>query len=1159
MLKCGMRTIALGFTVVTSLLAGAAEASQFIVDEQADEKDAQVGDGICSSTPSAKCTLRAAIEEANALQGADQISVPLGTYTLTVQTPSDDEVDPLEVLDYTEIQGTGRQLTFLDGGNLAPIMRTRTVEALIIDNVFNRVNNVPWTGLANGVFTSGAAIDNMIRAVNASVDLDYDLLITTLSDGVQRYSRATGDYVGMLIPPSVDGTPIAASDLVFGWAGTPVENTILVSNLLPGGGVFRFSLTGAPLGALVPPSGTTAFGAMEIAFVDGAYNLLVLIPQEQRIARYDLNGAFVGNLVTGVSGARDLARRDSELFVAIEDAGVVVRYSLAGAALGVFAGGSTTPMVEPQVIEFAPDGELFVYSNGNDQLQRYDGRTGQFAGIYAEGGDQGIGSVGSFVFVEDREGGPLVEITNLTFMNGASQTNVDPNGGLYVARGSFVEMRNVTVRDCFSATFGGGIGNHGSLVLERVTVTGNRQDPAGPGGQTSQGGGIFNSGLLLVSDSLIANNFAGRGGGVSTFTFPGMQGARTDLVNTTVSGNESDGEGGGIRAANAPDVLPDDGSSVNLNFVTITANLTPSGRGQIPNFFGGGVYAGGGAKIFVGNSIIADNVNTASSADMNYAPDCHTSGGSLISMTDNIIGQVNANCPVVDFVTGLPPTDLLSGTTLDPFEPGLGQLADNGGVNATHFLLSMSPAIDRDLTVTTFDLFNCPTDDQRFKPRPVDRDGDGVARCDLGAVEVQANDPANDLDGDGMTNVIDLDPTEASFFFADFDSGGNTSGEILSEGEQLLLIDDAGAGQGVTITASALGGAEPAAISMCDDGVLVEIAAGESQTITCVTANAGPDITAECTGQGKATVTLSGSGAAYSGDAVTYLWSSPGVTIQNATEAVASGSFPVGTATATLEVSRGSEVATDTAFVTIVDTVGPTLNVPPDVFAASCTSVNIGTATASDACGAGTVSITNDAPATFKAGVRIVTWHATDAAGNQTVKTQKVSVGLGDNSACCPAGSNIITGTPNNDTVVGTAAVDCILGKGSQDTLRGMGGDDIISGGEGNDIIEGGDGNDLLSGDNGQDTVRGQGGSDSLSGGGGDDMCFGGEADDVIFGGSGQDKLYGENGHDSLLGEDGDDRLEGAAGNDTLNGGAFNDTCLGGTGTNSLMSCETVL
>ncbi|MDQ2642178.1 MAG: VWA domain-containing protein [Myxococcota bacterium] len=325
----------------------------------------------------------------------------------------------------------------------------------------------------------------------------------------------------------------------------------------------------------------------------------------------------------------------------------------------------------------------------------------------------------------------------------------------------------------------------------------------------------------------------------------------------------------------------------------------------------------------------------------------------------------------------------------------------------------------------------------------------------------------------------------------------------------------------------------------------------------CLLADAGPDQLVECASAGSTVVTLDGSASQSPRGPATYSWSAPPVTLQTPNQPVASGGFPLGTTTATLTLSRDTFQASDTALVTVVDTTGPTLVAPPDVTAATCTSVNLGQATASDGCG-GSVTVVNDAPASFKAGVYTVTWLAIDQFGNESQpKTQKVVVGIGDNSSCCPAGTHVIVGTSNNDTLTGTSGADCILGKGAQDTIKGMGGNDYLSGGDGDDVIEGGDGNDFIDGGSGQDTLRGQNGNDALAGGAGDDWCYGGNNDDLIRGGSGQDHLFGDSGNDALFGEDGYDTLDGGIGNDALDGGPLSDTCIGGSGINTFSACET--
>jgi len=234
------------------------------------------------------------------------------------------------------------------------------------------------------------------------------------------------------------------------------------------------------------------------------------------------------------------------------------------------------------------------------------------------------------------------------------------------------------------------------------------------------------------------------------------------------------------------------------------------------------------------------------------------------------------------------------------------------------------------------------------------------------------------------------------------------------------------------------------------------------------------------------------------------------------------------------------------------DTVKPVFTtVPPaTVTSNSCTvaqGLNIGTAAATDDC-SGTITVTNNAPARFPLGVTVVTWTAIDAAGNVATKTTTVITELGDSTACCPVGSNIILGTSNNDTLNGTSGVDCILGFNGQDVIHGNGGADAISGGGGDDDIWGGDGNDWIGGGAGQDKLRGENGNDILSGGDGDDWLWGGNNDDLLLGGMQQDQLLGEAGNDILNGDQGFDTLNGGTGNDFLRGGTEIDSLAGGGG-----------
>src|SRR5215210_730587 len=74
---------ALAFAIAMTAFSVNINAATFVVNTTADTQDAAPGNGVCADGGGA-CSLRAAITEANALAGADTITVPAGTYTTTI-------------------------------------------------------------------------------------------------------------------------------------------------------------------------------------------------------------------------------------------------------------------------------------------------------------------------------------------------------------------------------------------------------------------------------------------------------------------------------------------------------------------------------------------------------------------------------------------------------------------------------------------------------------------------------------------------------------------------------------------------------------------------------------------------------------------------------------------------------------------------------------------------------------------------------------------------------------------------------------------------------------------------------------------------------------------------------------------------------------------
>jgi CSLREA domain-containing protein len=179
------------FALAVLLAGDAAPAlgASFTVNATHDAVDASPGDGVCADAGGA-CTLRAAVMEANALAGADEISLPAGTYVLSIPGAGEDAsaTGDLDVTDDVAItapvivNGASEPGATVDGAGLDRVFH-------IIGGTVHISGQTIRNGSADGEFTIGGLCEfalyggGGVCVTSGTLDLADAALVENISDG----------------------------------------------------------------------------------------------------------------------------------------------------------------------------------------------------------------------------------------------------------------------------------------------------------------------------------------------------------------------------------------------------------------------------------------------------------------------------------------------------------------------------------------------------------------------------------------------------------------------------------------------------------------------------------------------------------------------------------------------------------------------------------------------------------------------------------------------------------------------------------------------------------------------------------------------------------------------------------------------------------------
>lgn len=576
-----------------------------LVDSVADLPDAHPGDGTCD-VGDGSCTLRAAIDEANAWPGEDTISLSPGVDPV-LSLPGVDDTNAagdLDVNDALVLEGSG---AIVDGGGIDRILHVRAPVT---------VRDTTLTGgLTNG---DGGAV--LVERVGGSLVLERSTVSGNEAVGGGGGIRVEGSAT--VVASTVSGNRAArGGGLSTQASNLSIQRSTVVANRASLGAAVEVGLTGNVTATMSVLDGSGP--ACNRTMASGGYNLDASGTCVNASGTDRTGPAKIGPLAhNGGLTATHLPYADSPVLDAIPCIGQtidqrgVARPAGAGCDIGAVEGAAPGAAPEPIFVvdtaldgaDAAPGDGTCAAVGGGCTLRAAVDEANTSTVVTTVRIAPGIDPVLTTPGIEDANASGDIDVhAHVTFEGAGATLDANQLDRALDVGGSSVVLRDLTVvRGVAASGGGGGIRlTEGTHTLESVAV----MDSSAPASQAGGGGISVRVATVALTDVTLASNSASSAGGglrVEQSTVAVTDGAILDNVTNFV--------GGGVGAAD---------STVVLDGVAIEGNHAASS--------GGGVEIRGTGSMHLDGTRVAANTATVGGGGL----DASSSGVAEVTVSDS--------------------------------------------------------------------------------------------------------------------------------------------------------------------------------------------------------------------------------------------------------------------------------------------------------------------------------------------------------------------------------------------------------------------------------------------------------------------------------------------------------------------------------------------